>query len=221
LLKKLSRRATGGAQFRSVPWGRHRHTEADVTDNTDALSRGLERHRAYLYLLARLQLDPRLRGKLDLSGVVQQTLWEAHRAPRAAVPAGDTELTAWLRRILANNLADEVRRCRAGKRQADREGSLEAALDASSARLELFLAANQSSPSQRAQRSEELLELAEALPRLPDAQRLAVELHYLQGWSLAAIAEHTGCSKSAVAGLLHRGLAHLREWLQKDQREQP
>lgn len=192
-----------------------------MTNDAGALSRGLERHRAYLHLLARLQLDPRLRGKLDLSGVVQQTLWEAHRAMSSAVPAGDTELTDWLRRILANNLADEVRRCRAAKRRLDREGSLEAALDASSAHLGLFLAANQSSPSQRAERREELLELAEALPRLPDAQRLAVELHYLQAWPLAAVAEHLECSKSAVAGLLHRGLARLREWLQKDEREQP
>jgi RNA polymerase sigma-70 factor, ECF subfamily len=193
--------------------------EVVVIDDTDTLSRGLERHRAYLHLLARLQLDPRLRSKLDLSGVVQQTLWEAHRALSAAGPAGDAELTDWLRRVLANNLADEVRRCRAEKRRLDREGSLEAALDASSTRLGLFLAADQSSPSQRAESREELLELAEILPRLPDAQRLAVELHYLQGWALAAIAEHLECSKSAVAGLLHRGLARLREWLRKDERE--
>lgn len=190
-----------------------------MIDDADPLAAGLERYRAYLHLLARLQLAPRLRGKLDLSGVVQQTLWEAHRALTPGGPPGDAELAAWLRRALANNLADEVRRCRAEKRLLDRERSLEAALDESSARLAAFLAAEQSSPSQRAERCEELLGLAEALPRLPDAQRLAVELHYLQGWPLAAIAEHMGCSKPAVAGLLHRGLARLREWFREDQRE--
>jgi RNA polymerase sigma-70 factor (ECF subfamily) len=111
-----------------------------MNGETDALAGRMERFRAYLHLLARLHLDPRLRGKLDLSGVVQQTLWEGYRALTPNRPADDGALAGLLRRLLANNLADEVRKCYADKRAAGRERSLDEAMKESSARLEVFLA---------------------------------------------------------------------------------
>jgi RNA polymerase sigma-70 factor (ECF subfamily) len=176
----------------------------------------LERYRDYLNLLARLQLDPALQGKVDLSGVVQQTLLEAHQA-LARLAGGDGSLrAAWLRQILANNLRDEVRKLGTAARNIERECSLEAALDGSSSRLEGWLAADQSSPSQQAMRQERILALAEALTRLPEDQRRAVELHHLKGCSLAETAWQLGRSKGAVAALLFRGLQKLREHLAEE-----
>jgi RNA polymerase sigma-70 factor (ECF subfamily) len=103
-------------------------------------------------------------------------------------------------------LADVLRKLAAQKRDVHREWSL----DQSASRLEWWLAADQSSPSQHAVRQEELLRLAESLATLPEAQRRAIELHHLQGWPLAEIAAELGSTKAAVAGLLHRGLKTLR-----------
>jgi len=177
----------------------------------------LERFREYLALMARLQVTPRLRDRLDLSGVVQQTLLEAFQAMKAEdrrrTPA---ETAAWLRSILGHNLADGLRKLATGKRDTSRERSLAADLEESSAKLGDWLAAQQSSPSQKAVRQEELLRVSQAMARLPENQRRAIELHYLQGSPLAAIAQELGTTKAAVAGLLFRGLKSLRLGLGDD-----
>jgi RNA polymerase sigma-70 factor (ECF subfamily) len=173
----------------------------------------VERFREYLCLLARLHLNPRLQGKVDLSGVVQQTLLEAYQAWGGLQGHGEERKAAWLRQVLAHNLRDEIRKFSTRARDARRERSLEAELDESSSRLEGWLAAEQSSPSRHAMRQEELLALADALGRLPADQRQAVELHHLKGWHLAEVARHLNRSKGAVAALLFRGLKKLRELL--------
>jgi RNA polymerase sigma-70 factor (ECF subfamily) len=175
----------------------------------------LERFRAYLGLLARLEVAPGLRDKVDLSGVIQQTLLEAHQGllSQPGHSRSEAEALRWLRAILSHNLADALRKLTARKRDVRREGSLEAALDLSASRIEQWLAGSQSSPSQHAIREEELLRMAESLESLPQAQRRAIELHHLQGLPLAEIARLLGSTKPAVAGLLHRGLKTLRHRL--------
>ncbi len=184
-----------------------------MTKDPSAVAARLEQYRDYLGLLARLHLDRRLQGKLDLSGVVQQTLLEAHQGIAQVEERLPEALAAWLRCLLSRNLIDEARRLKGVTHDATRERSLEAALEESSARLEGCLAAEQSSPSQQAERHERMLRLAEALTRLPDDQREAVILHHLQGRSLLETADALGRSREAVAGLLHRGLKKLRELL--------
>ncbi len=174
----------------------------------------LERYRAYLGLLARLQIDPRLRARVDLSGVVQQTLFEGYRSLQVGDGHTDEERLAWLRKSLANNLTDELRKLNTEMRDIRRERTLDAALHESSQRLEAWLATSGLSPSAHAARAEEAVRLAAALAALPDAQREALVLQHWHGWKVSEIAEHLGRTRTAVAGLLKRGLAKLREELQ-------
>jgi RNA polymerase sigma-70 factor (ECF subfamily) len=180
-------------------------------------SRQLERFRAYLRLLARTQLDSALQGKIDLSGVVQQTLLEAHQAWDHLRHGSESQQAAWLRKALVRNMTDEVRKLRTAARDVVREHSLEAAVEESSARLEACLASQDDSPSERVIRNERLLHLAEALEQLPEDQRRAVEWHHLQGQPLAQIAKRLRRSKGAVAALLHRALQKLRTQLESDE----
>jgi len=175
--------------------------------------RDLEPYRGHLAMLARLQVAPRFRNRIDLSGVVQQTMVEAWRAGPQFQEYSAPHRVAWLRSALAHNLADAMRKLGTAKRNISQERSLADALAQSSARLETLLATSQTSPSQQVVQHELLLRLPQALARLPENQRLAVELHHLEGRTLAAVADALGLSKPAVAGLVHRGLKRLRELL--------
>jgi|SRR5947209_9272915 len=190
-----------------------------MAHGAETLDPPLEQFRAYLRLLAGSQLTPRLRGKFDPSDLVQQTLLKAHARRGQFRGRTEAELASWLRQILARILADAVRRFGPGGRDVGLERSLEAALDESSSRLEAWLAGDQSSPAHAAQRNEQLARLAEALARLPADQRRAVELHHLQGLSLAAIGARMGRGKRAVAGLLFRGVRQIRATLEGEGRE--
>jgi RNA polymerase sigma-70 factor (ECF subfamily) len=184
-----------------------------MSPEADTAALDLDRFRHYLLLLARVRLDRRLRGKVDASDLVQQTLLEAHQAAGRFRGRSVGELMAWLRQILAHNLANAARDLGRARRDVGRERSFEAGLDESASRLEAWLAAPESSPSQQAQRHERAVQLADALATLPDNQREAVVLRHWHGLSLVDIATELGCTTAAVTGLLHRGLKSLRKQL--------
>jgi RNA polymerase sigma-70 factor (ECF subfamily) len=176
----------------------------------------LECQRNYLLLLARCQLPFLVRGQFDPADVVQETLLRAHRNRDQFQGQSEAQLRAWMRTILKNVLAEALRRL-ASRSDAGPQVSLHQALEESSFRLEKLLAVDESTPSQRVMREEQLVRLADALARLPEDQRTAIQLHHLDGKSLADVGRHMGRSKEAVAGLLFRGLKTLRESLRDPQ----
>lgn len=185
-----------------------------MANDTGAFRKELARFRDYLILLAEMKLSPALRAKISSSDVVQETLLQAHQHLDQFQGKTEAELAAWLRQILVRHLIDTLRKYRSQARDVARERPLEAEAEASSQRLERWLATEEASPSRLAMHEEEIFHLATALALVPEEQRNVVELKHLQGWSVAEICQHLGKSEAAVAGLLRRGLQRLRELLQ-------
>jgi RNA polymerase sigma-70 factor (ECF subfamily) len=179
--------------------------------DTPALGRLLERYRRYLGLLARLEIDRRLQGKLDPSDVVQEAFLEAHRDFGRFQGRTEAELLTWLRRVLVHNMADQARRyLRTQGRNVRLERELSAAVEESSAALGQALAAPGSSPSDLAARREQSVRLADALAELPDDYREVIVLRHLEGLPFPEVAARLGRTADSVKKLWARGLARLR-----------
>jgi RNA polymerase sigma-70 factor (ECF subfamily) len=177
-----------------------------------ALGRLLERYRAYLTVLARVQIGRRLQGKADCADVVQETFLEAARHFAGFRGQNEPELCGWLRQILAGRIANLVRRYLGTQaRDVRLERELQAEIDQSSRAIDLNLVAAQSTPSQRASRREQAVLLADALDRLPEDYREAIVLRHLEGLSFPQIAQRMGRSLDSVEKLWLRAVTRLRQ----------
>jgi RNA polymerase sigma-70 factor (ECF subfamily) len=171
----------------------------------------LEAFRNYLRLLARTGIAAELRDKADPSDLVQETLLKAHEHFDQFHGHTEAELAAWLRQILARNLADLGRRFRASQaRRVSRERSLEEALDHSSAALGRLLAAPGLSPSENAERRELSVVLADALADLSGDYREVIVLRSLDELDWDVVAGKMGRTPGAVRILWARALKRLR-----------
>jgi RNA polymerase sigma-70 factor (ECF subfamily) len=122
-------------------------------------------------LLADLRLGREEGGRLDPSDIVQQTLLDTHRGRHEFRGWTEAETASWLRRPLACNLAEAVRPLGRANLDPGRDRLLETPLQAYSTQSEYRLAAEQSSPSERAERNEAAIHLVDALAGMPEANR--------------------------------------------------
>ena len=184
--------------------------------NDSACGRLLELYRNYLKLLARMQIGARLQAKLDPSDLVQETCLYAHRYFSGFRGTSEAQLIAWLRKILADRAAKQVRQFTREKRDMNLERRLEADLGESSRALEKALATDQTSPSEQMARREQSVLLADALEQLPAHYREVMILHHLQGVPLPEVAKRMGRTYDGVRKLWVRSMIKLRP-LMKDQ----
>ncbi len=92
---------------------RMKRTQRQTEDN-------LERHRPILISIAEALLSPALRGHIDASDLVQQTLMEAHGNIDELIKLEDAPLLAWLRSALKHNVLDAIRHLRTAKKNIGR-----------------------------------------------------------------------------------------------------
>jgi RNA polymerase sigma-70 factor (ECF subfamily) len=172
----------------------------------------LERYRNYLMLLARLHIGTRLQGKVDAADIVQETFLKAHRDFADFRGSCERELLAWLRQILAADLAMTVRHY-FGTQRRDVRLECQMELDRSSQVLARGLLARDDSPGQQAVNHEQAVLLANALEQLPTDYREVILLRHMEGWSFAEVATRMERSIDSVKKLWTRALAQLRRLL--------
>jgi len=135
--------------------------------------------------------------------VVQQVLLQLHRARHTYRP--EQPFGPWLRTIARHAAIDSVRRT---ARRRGRELPLADVPEAQEPRHEPSVAQeDRLSP-----------ELGRLVSKLPDAQRLAVELFHLEGLSVADAATRLGVEPGALKARVHRGIRTLRTWLGEAER---
>jgi RNA polymerase sigma-70 factor, ECF subfamily len=176
----------------------------------EALGRLFERYRPFLLLMAQREIGPKLALRADASDVVQQTFAEAHQSFPRFAGATEPEFSAWIKQIHYHNLAEIIRKHAVAAKQNLRQEQRLDALDATASFYWQEPAAEQSTPSQQFIQGEKALRLAGLIASLPEMQREAVRLRYLEGRPVEAIAAALDRSAAATAGLLKRGLKVLR-----------
>jgi RNA polymerase sigma-70 factor (ECF subfamily) len=142
-------------------------------------------------------LADKSRYRVEAEDLVQVTIADAAR--KSAPSSHAAAKLAWLKEALRNNFLDAVKRLTAGKRDVRREQPYS---QEPPAKVE--------SPSRRLRVAEEVQKLIGFLDRLPDDQKQAVRMRYIEELPLEEVARQMGKSYSAVRGLLQRGLAALR-----------
>lgn len=168
----------------------------------------LENYRPWCRVFVRQSLFRQLGRRLDESDVIQSAWVDVIRKLDTFKGKTEPEFFGWLKKILENNLKNVIRDNMADKRDFRVEQDFAIQLDSVSLNWWEPVAPG-STPSNRMLKGESALRLAEAIESLPESQRTAVELRYLQGMKLKEVCDAMDKTSDAVVSLLRRGLKKL------------
>ncbi|MHB1426375.1 MAG: sigma-70 family RNA polymerase sigma factor [Gemmataceae bacterium] len=179
----------------------------------------LVRHRERLKVMVALHLDRRLAARIDPSDVVQEALLDAAQGLDDYLRQRPVLFYPWMRQLAWERLIELHRRhLHAQRRSVKREEPLAPHLsDESALQLAERVLARQSSPSDRAIRSELRTRLRAALDQLGERDREVLVLRHLEQLSTRETAAVLGLSEGAVKTRHLRALERLRVLLSSEQ----
>ncbi len=172
-----------------------------------ALNQIWQELRTYLLIIANQRLDVGLRGKMDASDVVQQSLMDAHKGFDEFRGQTEGEIKAWVCKLVIHNLVDAGRRFRLSqKRSIGKETSW-------TTENELTAIKDDKSPSTLLRQRETDDEMARAVSQLPQRSQQVLELRHRLGLSHAQVAVELGMTESGAQKLWSRIVLELQERL--------
>ena len=181
----------------------------------EALAEFLASHRPQVMAFIERQLGTALRRKIEPDDVFQEASAEALRA-LPTVELGDRDPFSWLCQIAERRIIDLHRRFfGAQKRDAAREVPLGSSRgsDSQPGGIINLLVASLTTPSQAFSRNAREIRLLEAMEQLPEDQRTALRMRYVENLPSKQIAEQLGKTDAAVRVMLTRSLKKLHELL--------
>jgi RNA polymerase sigma-70 factor (ECF subfamily) len=181
------------------------------TGSSEALGALLQGCRRYLLAMANEALDSDLRPKVAASDLVQDSFVEVQRDFAAFKGTTEQELFGWLRAILANRLANTVRRYRnTAKSSVARETAIELLPHEALLRLR-----DDSSPSDLVIADDEARRVQAALARVPEPLREVLVWRTWEHRSFADIGGTLDKSADAARKMWGRAVRRLAEELHK------
>jgi RNA polymerase sigma-70 factor (ECF subfamily) len=176
-----------------------------------ALAALFQRHGPRLRALVRLRMDPRLRGRLDESDVLQESWLDCQRRFEEWRTGSDLPAFLWLRLLAAQKLAEMHRRhLGTAARDAGRERREAAGPPAHASSMADRLAADLTSPSQAAARAEETGRVLAALEGLDETDREVLALRHFEELTNDQVAAVLGITKAGASNRYIRALRRLR-----------
>jgi RNA polymerase sigma-70 factor (ECF subfamily) len=172
----------------------------------------LERYRPRLRRMVALRLDPRLRGRVDASDVIQEGYLDALRRLDEFLRDPSVPFYIWLRFLVGQRVQEQHRRHlgRPGREVSLYRGAMPGA---STGALAARLLGQLTSPSQAAVRAERKVRLQEALNRMEPLDREVLVLRHYEQMTNGDAAAALGLDFKAASKRYTRALERLERIL--------